>query len=107
MFLERLYDDALAQASYLIGCEKTGTAIVIDPLRDPERYLAAAAARGARIAVVTETHIHADFVSGARELAERARARLLLSGEGGEAWRYRYAAEAGAEILCDGSRFGV
>ena len=56
---------------------------------------------------MTETHIHADFVSGARELAERTGARLLLSGEGGDGWRYRYADEAGADTLCDGGIFEV
>lgn len=107
MYFRRFYDDQLAQASYLLGCQATGEALVVDPGRHVEPYLRAAEAEGLRITHVTETHIHADFVSGARELAERAGARLLLSGEGGEAWRYRYAAEAGAEILCDGARFGV
>lgn len=107
MYFRRFYDDQLAQASYLLGCQATGEALVVDPGRYVEPYLRAAEAEGLRITHVTETHIHADFVSGARELAERAGARLLLSGEGGEAWRYRYAAEAGAEILCDGARFGV
>jgi hydroxyacylglutathione hydrolase len=107
MYFRRFYDDQLAQASYLLGCQATGEALVVDPGRHVEPYLRAAETEGLRVTHVTETHIHADFVSGARELAERARARLLLSGEGGEAWRYRYAAEAGAEIVCDGSRFGV
>ena len=107
MFFRRFYDDQLAQASYLLGCQATGEALVVDPNRHVEPYLRAADTEGLRVTHVTETHIHADFVSGARELAERTGARLLLSGEGGEAWRYRYAAEAGAEILCDGARVGV
>jgi hydroxyacylglutathione hydrolase len=102
MLLERLYDDALAQASYLIACEKTGDAIVIDPNRDVARYLAAAAHRKLRIIMVTETHIHADFVSGARELAHRTGARLLLSGEGDAAWRYTFAEADGARLLHHG-----
>ena len=83
MIFRRFYDDQLAQASYLIGCQATGQAIVIDPNRDVEPYLKAARDEGLRVSHVTETHIHADFVSGARELAHRAGARLLLSDEGG------------------------
>jgi hydroxyacylglutathione hydrolase len=107
MFFRRYYDDQLAQASYLIGCQASGEALVVDPNRHLEPYLRGAEAEGLRITHVTETHIHADFVSGARELALRAGARLLLSDEGGEDWRYRYAAAAGAELLHDGSAFCV
>ena len=96
MFFRRFYDDQLAQASYLVGCQATGHALVVDPNRHIEPYLRAAEAEGLRITHVTETHIHADFVSGARELARRAGARLLLSDAGGDDWRYRYAAEDGA-----------
>lgn len=107
MFFRRLYDDQLAQASYLLGCQATGEALVVDPNRRVDAYLEAAQAEGLRITHVTETHIHADFVSGARELAHRAGARLLLSDAGGDDWRYRYAAEAGAELLRDGASFCV
>lgn len=107
MLLKRMYDDTLAQASYLIGCEQTGTAIVVDPNRDAERYLEAAKREHMRIAFVTETHIHADFVSGSRELAQRAKAQLLLSDEGGDDWRYRFASSAGARLLRNGDTFDV
>ena len=107
MFFRRFYDDQLAQASYLLGCQATGQALVVDPNRHVEPYLRAAEAEGLRVTHVTETHIHADFVSGARELAERAVARLLLSDAGGADWRYRYAAAACAEPLRDGSSFRV
>jgi hydroxyacylglutathione hydrolase len=107
MLLLRFYDDGLAQASYLIGCQATGEAIVVDPNRDVERYIAAAEAEGLRIAHVTETHIHADFVSGSRELAQRTGARLYLSGAGGPDWRYAYAEQAGAIPLQDGTTFRV
>lgn len=90
MLLERLYDDDLAQAAYLIGCEETHAAIIIDPGRDAQRFIAAAKHRKMRIEYVSETHIHADFVSGARELAQVAGATLLLSGEGDADWQYRY-----------------
>lgn len=102
MLVRRFYDDRLAQASYLIACQRTGEAIVIDPARDIAPYLDAARDEGVRITRVTETHIHADFVSGARELATRTGATPLLSGEGGTDWQYGWAAEAGAQLLRDG-----
>jgi hydroxyacylglutathione hydrolase len=107
MLLKRIYHESLAQAAYLVGCQRTGEALVVDPLRDPERYLEAARADGLRITQVTETHVHADFVSGARELAVRAGARLLLSAEGDARWGYRYASDAGAEPLRDGARWDL
>jgi hydroxyacylglutathione hydrolase len=102
MLVRRFYDDRLAQASYLIGCQRLREAIVIDPARDVTPYLEAAAAENLRITLVTETHIHADFVSGARELAQRTGARLHLSAEGGPDWQYAYAAGDGAALLHDG-----
>jgi len=102
MLLKRFYDAKLAQASYLIGCQATGEAIVIDANRDVEQYVRAAADEGLRITHVTETHIHADFVSGSRELAACTGARLLLSGEGGPDWTYAFASDAHATLLHDG-----
>src|SRR5690606_4958689 len=107
MILKRFYDDKLAQASYLVGCAATGEAIVVDANRDVQQYIDAAAAEDLRITHVTETHIHADFVSGSRELAARTDARLLLSDEGGPDWRYGFAEDAGAELLKDGATFMV
>src|SRR6185503_16160369 len=105
VLLHRFYDHGLAQASYLLGCELSGQAVVVDPNRDVSEYLETAAALRVRIAHVTETHIHADFVSGSRELAERTGAKLYLSNEGGRDWSYGYAADAGAVLLRDGDRF--
>jgi hydroxyacylglutathione hydrolase len=105
MFLRRFYDDGLAQASYMIGCDGSGEAVVIDANRDVGRYLSAAETEGLRITHVTETHIHADFVSGSRELARRAGATLLLSAEGGRDWQYAFAAGDGATLLRDGDAF--
>lgn len=107
MFLRRFYDDALAQASYMVGCQATGDALVIDPLRLVAPYLEAARTEGLRVARVTETHIHADYLSGARELAHHTNAELLLSGEGGPDWSYGFAGEAGASLLHDGDTFQV
>ena len=105
MFFKRFYDDGLAQASYLIGCDASGEAVVIDPNRDVAQYLSAAAAEKLRITRVTETHIHADFVSGSRELAKRTGATLLLSAEGGRDWQYGFASADGATLLHDGDSF--
>ncbi|MDE3127623.1 MAG: MBL fold metallo-hydrolase [Gemmatimonadota bacterium] len=89
MIFRRLYDDELAQASYLIGCEVTRRAIVVDPTVDAARYTRAATDEGLTITHVAETHIHADFVSGARTLAMLTEAALCVSAEGGPEWRYR------------------
>jgi hydroxyacylglutathione hydrolase len=107
MIVKRFYDQKLAQASYLIGCGRNGSAVVIDPNRDVEQYLHAANAEGVTITHVTETHIHADFVSGARELAARTGATLYLSDEGDENWKYAYASDAGAVLVKDGDSFRV
>jgi hydroxyacylglutathione hydrolase len=107
MIVRRFYDQKLAQASYLIGCGRNGSAIVIDPNRDVEQYLRAADAEGVSITHVTETHIHADFVSGARELASRTGATLYLSDEGDANWKYAYASEAGAVLVKHGDSFQV
>ena len=90
MFFQHIYDKTLAQASYLVGCQKTGEAIVIDPKRDVDTYLDIAKQNGLRITHVTETHIHADFLSGARELAAITGATMYLSDEGGEGWEYEF-----------------
>ena len=88
MLLERIYDEDLAQASYLIGCQATGEAVVVDPRRDVQVYLDIARANGMRIVAVTETHIHADFLSGTRELAAATGATVYVSDEGGPDWAY-------------------
>jgi hydroxyacylglutathione hydrolase len=90
MLLKRFYDDYLAQASYLIGCPGAGQALVIDPARDITPYVQAAEKEGLRITYVTETHIHADYVSGARELAAATGASLHLSAMGGADWQYAF-----------------
>ena len=90
MLLERIYDEDLAQASYFIGCQATGEALVVDARRDVAEYLDLAQRHGMRIAAVTETHIHADYLSGTRELAAATGADVYVSGEGGEDWQYGF-----------------
>ncbi|WP_417510358.1 MBL fold metallo-hydrolase [Microbacterium sp.] len=88
MLLEHIYDEDLAQASYLIGCQAKGEAIVVDPRRDVDVYLQLAEKHGMTITAVTETHIHADYLSGTRELAARTGATMYVSDEGGPDWTY-------------------
>ncbi len=107
MLLKRFDDENLAQVSWLLGCPATGEALVVDPNRDVDAYVRAAQREGLRITHVTETHIHADFVSGALELAARTGARAYLSGEGGDDWKYAWAKAAGAILLHDGDTIPV
>ncbi|KAA0215541.1 MAG: MBL fold metallo-hydrolase [Leptolyngbya sp. PLA3] len=113
MFFRALYDDDLAQVSYLIGCQGTGEAVVIDPVRDVDRYIDLAGKDQLTVVAVAETHIHADFVSGARELAERVGAKVYVSGEGGPDWQSRWIGRRASgssyrhEILQDGEHFSV
>ena len=102
MLLKYFYDKALAHASYMVGCQRTGEAIVIDPGRDVEPYLAAAAAEGLRITGSAETHIHADFVSGSRELSDRVGAKLYLSDEGPADWKYQFADKHSSQLVRNG-----
>ena len=88
MLLERIYDEDLAQASYFIGCQAKGKAIVVDPRRDIAVYLDLAAKNGMQIVAVTETHIHADYLSGTRELAAKTGAQAYISDEGEPDWTY-------------------
>jgi hydroxyacylglutathione hydrolase len=109
MFFRQIEDDKLAQYSYIAGCQKTGEALVIDPERDIDRYVRIAEANGLKITAVAETHIHADFLSGARELAERYGARLYLSRLGGPDWQSEWAMQGDydLQLLDDGSTFTV
>lgn len=107
MLLRRFYDDKLAQAGYMVGCQATGEALVVDANRDVDVYLAAAAEEDVTIRYVTETHIHADYLSGSRELAARTGARLLLSAEAPPEWRYAFAEADGARLVRDGDEVSL
>jgi hydroxyacylglutathione hydrolase len=107
MLLKFFYDKSLAHASYLVGCQKSGEAIVVDPGRDVTPYLEAARAEGLRIVGSAETHIHADFVSGSRELADRVGAKLYLSDAGPSDWKYGFASRYDSQLLKDGDEFYV
>ena len=93
--VERFYLGCLAHASYMVGSE--GVAAIIDPQRDVDIYLEAAERKGWKIEYIIETHVHADFVSGHRELAERTGARIYL-GAGSGAQFPHVAVKDGDEI---------
>ena len=80
-FIEPFVDKGLGNSSYLIGSHDTKKGILIDPLRDVDQYLHAAAERGIQLTHVLDTHLHADFVSGNRELAHQTGARIGASAE--------------------------
>lgn len=107
MLLKYFYDKSLAHASYLVGCQKTGEAIVIDPDRNIEPYLKAAEREGMTLVGSAETHIHADYVSGSRELAEKVGAKLYVSDEGPEDWKYTFVDQYEHQLLHDGDEFSV
>lgn len=90
MLFQHIYDKSLAQASYLIGCQKAGVAAVIDPKRDVDTYIDIAKQNNMKITHIFETHIHADFLSGSRELAALTGADMYLSDEGGPDWQYQF-----------------
>src|SRR5690625_7845680 len=90
MFFEHIYDKSLAQGSYLVGCQVTGEAIVIDAKRDVDTYVEIAKQNNLRITHITETHIHADYLSGSSELAAIKGAKMYLSDEGGEDRQYDF-----------------
>jgi glyoxylase-like metal-dependent hydrolase (beta-lactamase superfamily II)/rhodanese-related sulfurtransferase len=87
MYFKQFYLACLAHASYLIGSD--GEAVVVDPQRDVDQYVAEAESHGLDIKYVIETHLHADFVSGHRELAERTGAEIVFSKHAGAAFPHR------------------
>ena len=89
MFFKQFYDNHLSQASYLVGCQRTGEAMIIDPVRDLTKYMEVADSEGFKITQAAETHIHADFASGIRDVQERLNANIYVSGEGDDQLSYK------------------
>lgn len=105
MLLYQRFIPGLAIASYLVGDERTGEAAVVDPTRDVDDFLHYAADNGLHIQHILETHVHADFVSGARELKARLgdQPRIHASGLGGPEWTPPYA----DSVVSDGSEVRI
>lgn len=109
MFLRQIFDPELAQYAYILGCQQTGEALVIDPERDIDRYVEIAGEEGLRIIAAAETHIHADFLSGTREFAEQHGVKLYLSDEGDADWKYTWvkAGHYDVQLLKDNDVFDI
>jgi len=107
MLLKYFYDQQLAQASYMVGCQAAGEAVIVDPARDVEPYIEAAKQEGMKLVGVLETHIHADFVAGSRELSERMGATMYVSDEGGADWKYQNIEHLSHQLLKDGDKFKI
>lgn len=107
MLLKQIHDPYLSQYAYLIGCPESGEALIIDAQRDVDRYLDLAAANDLKITAAAETHIHADFLGGVRQLVERTSGvKGYLSKMGGEDWQYAWAQDhEQARLLGDGDTF--
>lgn len=108
MLVRQIADTRLSQFAYLVGCPATGEAMVIDPQRDVDRYFDEAARHGLRLVAAADTHIHADYVTGLREMAERGLV-VYASKEGGADWQYEWLAGSAYHyrLLGDGDTFAV
>lgn len=108
MFFQQIFEEKLAQYAYLIGCQATGEAIIVDPMRDIDRYNAIAKKNNLQIVAATETHIHADYLSGLREFAEHG-VKVLVSDEGDNDWKYEWVIGSDYEyqLLKDGDEFDI
>ncbi len=107
MLVRQLYDEDLAHACYVIACPGIKQCAVIDPPRDIDRVMELAKEHGLKIVAVLETHIHADFLSGARDLAIKTGATIYVSGLGGADWQSKWAAGMDHQLLADGDTIEV
>ncbi len=99
MYLEQFFIEGLGCASYLIGCEGAGVAAVVDPDREVDKYLRAAAARGLTITHIIETHLHADHVSGNTGLQARTGADIYVHESAGAEFEHKPLREGDALLL--------
>ncbi len=108
MFFQQIFEEKLAQYTYLIGCQASKEAIVIDPMRDIDRYKKIASKNNLKIVGAAETHIHADYLSGLREFAEEG-VKVFVSDEGDKDWKYEWVIgnDYIHQLLKDGDVFSV
>lgn len=107
MLLRYFYDEKLAHASYVVGCQAKGEMVIIDPMRNIEPYLALAEKEKMQIVGALETHVHADFVAGSRELADRVGTTMYISDEGDADWKYQNLEGIPHQLLKDGDEFTI
>ncbi len=98
MYFRQVFEEKLAQYAYIIGCQETGEAIVVDPMRDIDRYENIAKGEGLTIVAAADTHIHADYLTGLREFAEKG-VRVYASDEGGADWKYEWLIGSGYDYV--------
>jgi len=108
MYFKQFFDEKLAQYAYMVGCQANGTAIVIDPMRDIDQYIDHAAKQNLTIVGAADTHIHADYISGLREFADRG-VKVYASDEGDKDWKYEWlkGSDYDYELLNDGDEFSI
>jgi len=108
MYFKQFFDEKLAQYAYLVGCQANGTAVVIDPMRDIDQYIDHAAKQDLTITAAVDTHIHADYISGLREFAERG-VKVYASDEGDKDWKYEWLIDSDYdyELMKDGDEFKI
>jgi hydroxyacylglutathione hydrolase len=106
IFVQPFVDEGLGNSAYLVGSHATHTAVLIDPLRDVDRYRQAAEQMSVRLTHVLDTHLHADFVSGARELATQAGAEIGAAAAARVGFEHRPLAE-GDELPLGGATLRV
>ncbi|MFO7845888.1 MAG: MBL fold metallo-hydrolase [Balneolaceae bacterium] len=108
MYFKQFFDEKLAQYAYMVGCQANGTAVIIDPMRDIDQYIDHAAKQNLTIVAAADTHIHADYISGLREFAERG-VKVYASDEGDKDWKYEWLknSDYDYEFLTDGDEFSI
>ncbi len=108
MYFKQIFEEKLAQYAYLIGCQATGQAILIDPMRDIDQYYDLAEREELTIIAAVDTHIHADYMTGLREFAEKG-VKVYASDEGDEDWKYEWfkGSDYNYQLLKDGDRFSI
>jgi hydroxyacylglutathione hydrolase len=109
MYFQQIFEPKLAHNAYLIGCQESKEAIIIDPQRDIDRYIKIAEKSNLNIVAAADTHIHADYLSGTREFAELGDVKIYASDEGSEEWKFRWLINSKYEhqLLRHGDTFRV
>jgi hydroxyacylglutathione hydrolase len=108
MFFKQVFEPRLAQYAYIIGCQASGEAVVIDPMRDIQQYYDIAQKEKLNIVAAADTHIHADYISGLREFAERG-IKVYASDEGDSNWKYEWliGSNYDYQLIKDGDIFKI
>lgn len=108
MFFRQIFEPRLAQYAYIVGCQASGEAVVIDPMRDIQQYYDIAEKEKLKIVAAADTHIHADYISGLREFAERG-VKVYASDEGDSDWKYEWliGSDYDYQLMKDGDMFKI